>query len=513
MSSWGSGYVTDIAYAAAVHPDQSPRRLALAALICGHEAAIPDRHAPYHFVDIGCGLGLTALIMAATNPGWQVTGIDFNPAHVAAGRRFAEAAGIGNCRFIEADLSRFAGSEAARELGPVDAASLHGLWTWIGPSVREGILDLLATHLKPGGLCHVSYNVLPAWGSMIGLQRLLREAGTRLAARPDLQAERGLAVVKDVVAAADKVADSRAKTILETVTGRPSAYLAHEFMNQHWQPTYQMDVAAELARAKLDHVGSVRLLENFPQLVLDDTLREIASRFEDPAMLELIKDLVAGQALRSEVFIRGTMRMDRARRDAALAAVVVAPLNLYEDRELSFETRAGRASMNEAVYDPVFARLAEGPASLGELATIAFRSGLDDVAELAAMLLGTGQVMPLAEPGAPMDAACVRLNAAMMPTVMAGQGLDHQMALAVPSAGGPLFLPGLAAYAVQRQHGWLSEATLGGALPRPSDQDFLAWAADIAPASSEEDRQGIADSFARIFARRAGLLADLGVPL
>ncbi len=55
--------------------------------------------------------------------------------------------------------------------------------------------------VKPGGAVHVSYNSLPAWGAALGMQRILRECGLRLAARSDRQAEEGLKVVKDLWAA------------------------------------------------------------------------------------------------------------------------------------------------------------------------------------------------------------------------------------------------------------------------------------------------------------------------
>ena len=81
--SWNSGYVADIAYVEGFYIQQSPARMALACL-SGNVAVDlpePDDHACY--LELGCGVGIGALLTAAANPGWQVTAIDYNPAHIA----------------------------------------------------------------------------------------------------------------------------------------------------------------------------------------------------------------------------------------------------------------------------------------------------------------------------------------------------------------------------------------------------------------------------------------------
>ena len=130
-------------------------------------------------MELGCGAGFGAAMLAGCNPRWEVIGIDFNPAHVAAAREFAREAGIGNARFIEADLAAFAKTETGRDLPQVDVITLHGVWSWVGDAVRDGIVRLLADKLRPGGIAYVSYNALPAWQGALGLQRLLLEAGRR----------------------------------------------------------------------------------------------------------------------------------------------------------------------------------------------------------------------------------------------------------------------------------------------------------------------------------------------
>ncbi|HEX7389980.1 MAG TPA: class I SAM-dependent methyltransferase [Acidiphilium sp.] len=514
--SWGAGYVTDIAYAPGYYAEQSPRAMALTALVTGFSAIMPGRNEAFHFADIGCGHGFTALVLAASNPGWQVTGFDFNPAHIAVARRLASRAGIGNCRFIEADLSRFAESPDFAALEEFDAVSLHGVWTWVGTPVRDGILRLLDAKLKPGGLCHVSYDVLPAWRGMLGMQRLMREGGSRLAFRADRQAERGLALVRRLAEAKDDSVEPWARRIIEHLDGKPAAYLAHEFMNESWAPCFHLDVAARFAEAKLGFVGSGRLLENFADLVLGDVARGIAAEFEDPAMLELVKDICTGQPLRHDVFVRGAMRLDAARRDEALCDIRLGLTVPHALRKLDFDTSAGKATMNADLYEPVFAKLAEGPTRVGELLEAArggdpARTSTMQPAELVAMLVGTGQAMPVADPSARMDPACVRLNAAMFAEASRGGSMMRPIGLAVPALGGGYALPGIAAFAVLRQHDWLSEATVGQALPRPDRATFERWAMEAASDADDESRAKIVEAFTGFFETQADMLNTLGL--
>lgn len=60
-------------------------------------------------LDVGCGWGDTAIELAQmVGPGGSVTGIDCCDAFLDKGRRDADAAGLTNVRFIEADAERFA---------------------------------------------------------------------------------------------------------------------------------------------------------------------------------------------------------------------------------------------------------------------------------------------------------------------------------------------------------------------------------------------------------------------
>ncbi len=450
--------MTDIAYPPLFHPEQAQAMMALAAILNGFDARPAGRAENFHYVDLGCGPGLTALITAAANPGWVVTGLDFNPAHIAQARALARAAGLANARFFEADLRDFAQSPAGLALPGFDAVTMHGVWSWVSAAVQDGILRLLEGKLAPGGLCHVSYNLATGWRGASGLQAVVRAAGAGVPGGSDRQAAAGLGVARALAAAG---ADFGDPGLLEKLARMPPAYLAHELMNAHWRPLLHADVAAFLAGAGLRFAGSATLLNNVPEFALAPGVRAVLAPLRDAALAETVKDICRPALLRHDVFIRGGRRAAAAARDAALAGLTLGLAADEPDWRFTFPAAAGAVAMDQAFYLPVFNRLKAGPARLDELAALpGLRGGRGNLAELAAVAIGTGQAVLLPNPGAPVDDVCARLNDLLLRRQLAAgggapvapgggapvaPGGGAPVALAAPALGGGLALPAAAA--------------------------------------------------------------------
>ena len=151
-ASWSRGYVTDVEYTNGYFISQSPHVLALSCLINGYVVDAPWDNRHMHYLELGCGRGVNACVIAAANPGWRVTGIDFMPAAIADARRLAAEAGLDNASFIEADLSDFAETAQGMALAEADIITAHGVWSWVGDAVRAGIVRLAAARLRAGRL-------------------------------------------------------------------------------------------------------------------------------------------------------------------------------------------------------------------------------------------------------------------------------------------------------------------------------------------------------------------------
>lgn len=500
-AEWGGGYITDIEYTNNYFPAQSPAILALACLINGIAVDPPWDGPGQHYLELGCGRGMNACVIAAANPDWRVTGIDFMPGAIADARSLAAEAGLDNITFIEADLSAFAGTEAAAALPVADIVTAHGVWSWVSDGVRGGIVRLLADKLRAGGMFHVSYNALPGQQPMLALQRMIREAGRRAAGRSDRQVIAGREMVKALagVGALHLTSTALVKDLVARLDDLPVPYLAHEYMNEHWRPCYHGDVAADLASAKLDFAGGARLIDNFVDLQLSPEQRELHDRVDDPAIRQLVIDTCVNRTLRHDVYVRGARPVPPRARDAELARLHVGLAVLPDDFRYVLQTFAGEATLGDS-YRRMVAALAEGPRSLGDLA--ALRGSADQPAnlrEMAMVLVGTHQGLAMRAPGAGPAASASRLNAAIARRESQHGNLNATTVMAtrrtgagVPCRVGEVLVA--------------TEIAATGAIPDPA-----AFAATLVPGAPEEVHQELADLVARVLRDRLAVWQGVGL--
>jgi SAM-dependent methyltransferase len=499
-ADWGGGYITDIAYLPGYYRHQSPLHLNLACLLGGVAGIEIGPTTGISYLELGCGQGFGALMLAASNPGWKIIGIDFNPAHIAAARALCAAADIGNARFIEADLADIADGPIAHDLPEADVITMHGLWSWVGDAARAGIVRLLGDRLKPGGIAYVSYNALPAWQGALGMQRLLLEAGARAGGRSDGQVAAGWELVRALAEAkAPHLCESGlVQSLTEYSRRAQTAYLAHEYMNAAWRPCFHADLVRALAGAKLDWVASAQLLENFTPLMLAEEARAIANRFADPVMRELIKDMFLARSLRQDVFVRGARRLTNAERDAALGEVMLALQPQQAQFAWEFEAPAGQANFERDFFGPIVAALAEAPQRVGALLALPGLPRRDNPGEVVGMLIGSHQALPVVGPAAEPDAGVVRLNHQAAKRFVRPDNLDAGMALAASGTGSPLPCAMLDLFVADR-------------LQTDGVGDAAGWALELGPAQPQHEQDRLRDFIERLLAERAPIWRRLGV--
>ncbi len=444
MSGWGGGYVTDIPYSIGWYRNQSPVRMAIAAVIGGAEAQIPTGDDTIAMLELGCGYGLTSLALAASNPNWKVYAVDFNPAHIAVAREWAAEAGLTNITFIEGDFSTWEDDPAMRGLPAMDFVTLHGIWTWIPPVAQAGIVRLLAAKVRPGGLVHISYNAISGWTEMIPVARLIREAGRRAGGASDHRASEGMKLVRELIAAdAHSLAGNRTvSSRMEMLGEANTTYLAHEFMNEHWAPVFLSDLQETLAGAKLEWVAASEMTENFPELVMSEKQREIFHRYPDRMMQELVKDLCTPRSLRSDIFVRGANRIRPHERTQILMDVALALVKPPGDLPKTLNVAAGQAELNPEFYEPIVRALSTRPWRVRDLLALPNVIGRrDNPAELIAILSGADMVEPAIRPMTAPGAEAIRFNMVTARRLIRKGASNSMVALACRPTGMPIATP------------------------------------------------------------------------
>ncbi|WP_209425461.1 class I SAM-dependent methyltransferase [Pararhodobacter sp. SW119] len=403
MSDWSGGYVSDVEYVPGYYGEQAPAAMDLACIMSGVEPARrPGTNAPFTYCDIGCGLASTISALAAANPVAQFWGIDLMPAHIARAEAFRTAAGIDNLTLVEADVVALAHAPGA-DLPRFDYIALHGLFSWVSAEVRSGVIAFIDRFLKPGGLVYLGYNTMPGWTDTMPIQKLLIEYA---ATRQGPSAER----IVDAAGFATRMQAAGARGLdsgighklfpdieLPELRTRHYRYLAHEFLNAHWQPRYHIDVVRELAAAKLDFVGSTNLLENFDGIGLSEEAREVLGSVAPGPLRETLTDYFLDRRFRRDVFVRGRREISADTREAALGDVVLALSGPRPPPDKSdWPMLSARFTLKPEVYDPVFDRLEKGPAAIEDLCALVEAAGESATGnELVGMLVGLDLVQPV----------------------------------------------------------------------------------------------------------------------
>lgn len=396
--NWSSGYVSDVEYLPGLYVEQAPGHVILTCLLNG---IAPPRVGPdFTYCELGCGQGVTALVIAAANPGIQVVATDFNPAHIARARDAAASAGIDNITFLELSFADMASGEG---LPDFDMVTMHGVWSWIGAADRAHITAFLARRLKPGGAVSLSYNAMPGWTALLPMQRLLASQAGLMHGRSDERVLHALDFARRVQDAGSGVVGGPALLDqIRTGSGKVAAadravYLAHEYLNANWQPQYHMDTATLLAEAKLAFAGSAALMENFADLNLKPAQRTLLDEVPPGPYRETLKDYMVNRPFRRDVFVRGARRLSDRERDAQLASLGLVLTAVRSACRLTLDVPVGTAQLPARHYDPILDALATRPHTLGELASLPALK--DDPAapslvEMAGILIGSGQALP-----------------------------------------------------------------------------------------------------------------------
>jgi SAM-dependent methyltransferase len=394
MADWAEGYVTDAIYTDGFYRELSPAWINYVAALKGCLPVPLDR--PFTFLELGCGLGRSTAILAGAFPHGRFIGIDFNPAHIALARQYASDIRIGNAEFIEASFQDAAGAA----LPQCDFIVLHGVYTWISAEARAAVRQIIRDRLRAGGLVYVSYNCLPGWSSAAPLRKLLYEAASEHAGPIGGNVAPALGVMEEMVEASLGFfrANEGVAGEVKSFRDRGLNYLAHEYLNTDWTLFYSVDVADEMAEAKLTYVGSATLAENHLDLMVDDKTAEKIEARPTARMRQLLLDFAINQRFRRDVFVRGHQKLQGTVQREILSRIPFGALRLQSEFAPKVRVGRGEVAFHEQLFPILKDAFQRGTFTIESLNKLAAdtlgRTVNTDRTTL--MLAAAGHIMPCA---------------------------------------------------------------------------------------------------------------------
>ena len=393
MLDWGQGYHIDIPYTAGFYPDLAPIHIETALLFAGFKADLTRPGATY--CELGCGYGLTTLILAAANPDMSFVGVDFNPTHVVAANALARSAQLSNIRFIESSFEELLLEPRFSELNKFTIIALHGVYSWVAPAIRRAIVKFVEEKLATGGALYISYNAAPGWMPRAPLQRLLFEWSKRNAGEPRITTANALRFAKAMKEAGAFYfkANPHVGNFIDLMEGMDLSYLVHEHLNESWSALYHADVAADFLSTRLTYACSAHIADNIDETSVPVTSHDLLRDSPDRVWLETVKDFLVGRSFRRDIFIRGVNKMTPTERlrelDRTFTLIVPRPAASGK-----IPTAMGVVEGRSDVYPAVLDLLAAGPARPSDL--LAKATGLTQdpqmLLQALALLIHAGRV-------------------------------------------------------------------------------------------------------------------------
>lgn len=361
MKKWMEGYESDVEYISGYYREQEPDFLNLCALSQGIEPQ--DLSGNFTYCELGCGMGLTTLIMAANYPQGMFYAVDFNPSHIAQARNIAKQAGLANVVFLEKSFAQLV--ENPELLPECDFIALHGIFTWVSDENRQHLVTLCHRHLKAGGMVYNSYNAKPGWSISEPIQKLLFTASKQFRGNSLERFDKALDLVKQLDSVNPRffaLSSNVIKKRLDSFEVKNRHYLVHEYLHEGWRAFYFSEVADVMNTAKLEFMGAASLTASHARTLLPNKVKALLKEVGDRNTQELFLDVYLNSSFRSDIYTRGVNgyldEKTKLRRFESTRWMLAKPAQL-DDAALEFTLSTGKYTLKKAVYMHLIERLAE----------------------------------------------------------------------------------------------------------------------------------------------------------
>lgn len=435
MDSWNTTQLPNMPIINTYTRDLSPGLMRFALMLNGVE--LPS--GPLNYLELGFGQGLSFTVHAATTSN-EFWGSDSNPSHAVSAQEWSKAAGCN----VHICNDTFAEFNARTDLPEFDIIALHGVWSWMSDTNRRHILDIIHKRLKMGGAVFISYNTLPGWASMMPLRDMLNLHAGMMGSEAESREYRiGRAVDFASTLAAAKGAyftnTPGVERQLESIKSLAPAAVAHEYFNKDWRPFYFADVASAMGLVKLNFVTSTRLLNQIEAISLPPEAREALGTAANPIMRETVRDYMCNQNFRTDIFIKGLRRLRPLEQMQRMGSLRVALTVQLENIPMQLQGPTGPIGLNEELYLPCLAALADkdyAPKTLEELEDHPLLKAVDSfqLTEILTVLVGAGWAHPAQSDA---DIAACAPTAALLNTAFCqrAQAVNEAPCLASPVVG------------------------------------------------------------------------------
>ena len=247
-------------------------------------------------LELGCGDGANLLSIAYAMPASRCVGVDLSAQRISEAKAVAARIGVKNATFCNMDVMDF----TPEEFGKFDFIIAHGLYSWIPEEVRERVLSIYRTCLKPDGVGYISYNAYPGWHMRNVLRDAMRfHSGNITDPTEKMDASLNFLQFLCETSRAGSVYRSYLEEERDSMSKRYKAALLHDDLNELNQPFYFRDFVESISKHRLRFVAEAE-----PVAFFDNPLPQFArdlleQLWDDPVRREQYLDFIRCTRFRS----------------------------------------------------------------------------------------------------------------------------------------------------------------------------------------------------------------------
>lgn len=350
MSHWSDGYTVDTNYTQNYFSHLNPHQLAPLFLRAG--LAVPKFATA---CELGFGLGLSVNIHAAASQ-TKWCGTDFNPNQVLIAQNLADKAGMADKVLLSDEgFAEFCHRE---DLPDFDFIALHGIWSWISDENRMHIVDFVRRKLKVGGVLYISYNTQPGWSANAPLRHLMSQIDKHQSFSNqdrDHATTQVIEQAKQVLSLSPRLTSSNPtlNSFVEGLLDKDVRYVAHEYLNEHWQPMYYSEMENYLNQVKLSFACSADYIDGFYEAVYSSEQREILNGILNPSFRQTLSDYFKKTQFRRDFWVKGQRRLTLDEQIAAWDEYTVMLITPVHKIERSVQGLAAKINLIDELINPL----------------------------------------------------------------------------------------------------------------------------------------------------------------
>jgi methyltransferase-like protein/2-polyprenyl-3-methyl-5-hydroxy-6-metoxy-1,4-benzoquinol methylase len=244
----------EIPYTKNIYKQTQPDNLATIAILFGMQ---PPPVATCRVLELGCASGINLLAMAQAIPQGEFLGIDLSARQIQAGQANIRQLGLPNITLKQMDIMAI-----DSDFGQFDYIIVHGVYSWVSPTVRAKILQVCHQQLHPQGVAYVSYNVYPGWHMDMMLRKMvlyhvqsIRELPEKLAAAK--------ALIRFLITSIETKYDTYSlalKKELTRINQLEENYFFHEYLEKYNEAVFFHEFIEQVNHYGLQYLADTKTL-------------------------------------------------------------------------------------------------------------------------------------------------------------------------------------------------------------------------------------------------------------